>query len=123
MTMILAIDVPAAAHAAPRSNPPGPGAQSAPRGALAASATGAAGESAAPERFVSVAPTLAGGDRYRWVEALVTFAIMAWFTAALAWMVGELYGGPSGPLAEIAVTTIAPASGPQISAGPGTTSI
>jgi hypothetical protein len=123
MTILLAIDALTAVLDAPGSNPQVSGPQPAPHGAPAASAIGAAGESAAPERFVPVAPTLAGSDRHRWVEALVTFAIMAWFTAALAWMVGELYGGPSGPLAEIAVTTIAPASGPQVTAGSGTTSI
>ena len=72
----------------------------------------------APVRIIPIVRAPIRPSRYQWVEALVTFTVMAWFTAVLVWMVGELYGGPSGPLAEISVSTIAPMAMPQVSAGP-----
>jgi hypothetical protein len=59
--------------------------------------------------------------RYQLVDALVTFAVMAWFTAALAWMVGDLHGGTSGPVTETAVIKPSPPAVPQFSASPANT--
>jgi hypothetical protein len=60
----------------------------------------------------------ARASRYQWVDALVTFAAVAWFTAALAGMVGEWHGAPSAPAA---ATGGMPAPLPQASASQGDT--
>ena len=72
------------------------------------------------EPFVPVVWARSRFSRYRYqlVDALVTFAVMAWFTAAFVWMVGELHGGASGPVTETAGTKVSPTAVPQISVSP-----
>ena len=53
------------------------------------------------------------------VDALVTFAVMAWCSVALASMVGELRGVPSAPATQAAAARDTPATLPQVSARPG----
>jgi hypothetical protein len=56
---------------------------------------------------------------HQWVDALVTIAVLAWFTAALAWMIGDSRGVPATPVAQHAAAKDLPAALPQASAKPG----
>ena len=49
----------------------------------------------------------------QWVDALVTFAAMAWFSAALVGMAGELHVIPSTPAAQHAGSGVVPPLSPQ----------
>ena len=49
---------------------------------------------------------------HRWVEALVTFAIMGWFAVALVGMAAEAQLGPSAPLRAAALPQSPPSTQP-----------
>jgi hypothetical protein len=75
-------------------------------------------EMGAPRSIVPIVRACIRPSRYQLVDALVTFAVMAWFTAALAWMVSDARGVSSAPVTETAATKDVPAALPQASTSP-----
>jgi hypothetical protein len=73
----------------------------------------------APGPFARIAQAHARPSRYQVADALVTIAVMAWFTAALAGMAGEFHGVPSAPATVPAATRDLPTALPRDSAWPG----
>jgi hypothetical protein len=69
-----------------------------------------------PQPFMPVVQPRNPRSHYRWVDAVVTFAVMVLFTAALACMVGELHGAPSAPVTKTATTNVAPSAMPHLAA-------
>ena len=69
-------------------------------------------------KFSHSSPSLSP-SRHQWADALVTFAVMAWFTASLAWMVGELHAFPATPVTQSAATRELPTALPQASTSLG----
>jgi hypothetical protein len=63
---------------------------------------------APPDHFQRTRPS-----RHQWVDALVTLAVMACFTAAIAGMVGELHAVASTSATQAAATREASAALPQ----------
>jgi hypothetical protein len=56
--------------------------------------------------------------RGHWVEALVMVAILAWFGAALATLVGEWHGAPAAPATGAVATRDLPAAQRQAATRP-----
>ncbi len=69
-----------------------------------------------PPPFVPIVQARNPRSHYRLVDAVVTFTVMAFFTAALAGMVGELHGAPSAPVTKTATTNVAPSAMPHVAA-------
>jgi hypothetical protein len=67
----------------------------------------------APESIAPVARATIALSRYQLAEALMTLAVMALFSGALAGMLGELQGAPSAPAARPAATGDLPHAPPQ----------
>jgi hypothetical protein len=57
-----------------------------------------------PPPFMPIVRRRNPRSHYRLVDAVVTFTVMAFFTAALAWIFGELHGAPSAPVTKTATT-------------------
>jgi hypothetical protein len=70
-------------------------------------------EGRAPESTSTGAPARIGLSRYQVAEALMTLAVMAWLSAALAGMVGEWRGAPPEPSTPPAATRDGPNPLPQ----------
>lgn len=74
----------------------------------------------APDSIMPIARAPFGPSRGPLVTALVTIAIMAWFSAVLVTMMGELHGIPTAPSTQPEAAGDMPAGLPQASTGPAT---
>lgn len=71
----------------------------------------------APGNRVQRAPR-SGSTPHGWVDALVTLAVMAWFSAAFASMVGEFHGALPAAATQDVARELPPAL-PLVSTSPG----